>query len=159
MRGSSSHACNYSCFKFVEVMVHKAHLIIWPMFLLLAYWIKEKGSYIIWKYGLIHKTVLLSHHLQRFVWLCRASGVPDLQGPLTFLKSNLAGNARTLLMLLFLSTHCITRTLLTAFDFMYLWRKKHPGCIMHSVAEMDSLGCDYHVQEVIVIYDMGSPSV
>lgn len=58
------------------------------------------------------------------VWLCRASEVPDLQGPLTSLQSNLAGNARTLLMLLFLPTHCIIRTLLTASDFIYLHRKK-----------------------------------
>lgn len=55
----------------------------------------------------------------------------------------------------FLPTHCIILTHLTASDFIYFRKKRHPQCIIYSITEMDSLGYDYNVPRLVVIYDTG----
>lgn len=78
----------------------------------------------------------------------------DVQGPLTFLQCNLAGNARPLLtLLLFANSLHYSYSLNCIWFHRFAQRKKHPQCIVHLTPVVDSLGWDYHVQRVVFIYD------
>lgn len=85
------------------------------------------------------------------IWLPGAAAVPDVQGPLTYLHCNLAGNARTLLtLLLFANSLHYSYPLNCIWFHIFAHTKNHPQWIIYSTPEMDSLGYDYHVLESLL---------
>lgn len=92
------------------------------------------------------------------IWDQGAAAVPDVQGPLTFLQYNPAGNARTLLTLLVFANSMHYSYPLNCI-WLYIFAKKHPWCIICSIPQMDSLEYEYLSTEIRCYLWHGTPSI